>query len=184
MKLNGKVVNLARLCEELTTAGVVHNALGTAGDEIFTYDSNGTPIELPPEAKAVIDTHQVVTLDDLKKAKYYEITAAYENELYGTFKSTATGTELEYDYSPGSKARWKELMDAVTAGFIPDSMFPFPITIANGVMVPHTKEQLLQLGAEITSRELWLYAKWQLMVTANGTIRQAVTPVEVAAITW
>ncbi|HBV95782.1 MAG: hypothetical protein JL50_10850 [Peptococcaceae bacterium BICA1-7] len=57
MKLNRKTVDLVKLGEELTAAGVPHNALGTAGDEIFTYNEQGEPLELPAEAGVVIDSH-------------------------------------------------------------------------------------------------------------------------------
>lgn len=57
MLLNGKIVDLVKLGQELTAAGIPHNALGTAGDEVFTYNEKGEPMELPTEAMPVIDAH-------------------------------------------------------------------------------------------------------------------------------
>lgn len=56
MKIN-KECDLAKLEQELAAAGITHNALGTSGDELFTYSEIGERMELPPEAQAVIDAH-------------------------------------------------------------------------------------------------------------------------------
>jgi hypothetical protein len=123
-------------------------------------------------------------LADAKQAKIQEIIQAYQTELNGTFTSSATGTPLVYDFSPESQTLWKELSDAINANYIPDTMFPMNITLANGTTVPHTKLQLQQIFREITARKLQLYSKLQSMVTANGTIMSATTIDEVNAIKW
>lgn len=56
MKLN-KEVRLELLEAEMVAAGVAIRALGTAGDEVFTYSETGAPKELPLEAQAVIASH-------------------------------------------------------------------------------------------------------------------------------
>jgi hypothetical protein len=57
MLLGRKNINLVKLSQELTAAGISHNALGTDGDEIFTYNDKGEPAELPAAARAVVDAH-------------------------------------------------------------------------------------------------------------------------------
>ena len=52
-----KVVNLGQLQTELAAAGVTVNALGTTGDDLFTYDKQGVPCELPDGAAAVVAAH-------------------------------------------------------------------------------------------------------------------------------
>jgi hypothetical protein len=183
-----------RVCIEKATGKLIEMQSGEAELGVLTQNAvNAGYSEADIEEKIVTAEEYAVileaqkpvpTLDDIKKAKYYEITAAYQAELNGTFISSATGAALVYDYGPESQARWKKLLDAIVAGFTPDTLFPMPITTASGVMVPHTKEQLLQLGSEITIRELQLYGRWQQMVVEGGTIRQATTPEDVAAITW
>lgn len=57
MRLNGKTVNLRQLEGEMGAAGLAIRSLGTAGDDCFTYTATGSPIDLPPQARAVIDAH-------------------------------------------------------------------------------------------------------------------------------
>lgn len=59
MILNGKTVDLEALEIELNAAGIPTRALGTLGDEIFTYDEQGMPVDLPPGAAAVIEAHEL-----------------------------------------------------------------------------------------------------------------------------
>jgi hypothetical protein len=47
MKLNGKVVDLQVLGAELEAADIPILGLGTVGDDVFTYDEDGAPAELP-----------------------------------------------------------------------------------------------------------------------------------------
>lgn len=56
--LNGKQVDLLALRAELVAAGINVSALGTAGDELFTYDEDGSPVDLPKGAAAVVAAHQ------------------------------------------------------------------------------------------------------------------------------
>lgn len=71
-----KPLDLVLLQGELDAAGVAHRGLSTLGtdsgpDEVdlFTYDEEGRPTELPPEAGPVVDAH-----DATAKAR----TAAFE----------------------------------------------------------------------------------------------------------
>jgi len=130
-----------------------------------------------------IDARQP-TLGGTQQSKIQEVTNAYFTELNGAFTSSATGTPLAYDFSPNSQSLWKELMDAVNAGYIPDTMLPMDITLDNGTVVPHGKAQLQQIFGEITARKLQLYGKLQSMVTVGGTILSATTIDAVNAITW
>lgn len=57
MKLNGKRVDLVQLRQELAAAGITLGALGTAGDDLTTYDADGKPQEMPAGAGAVVDAH-------------------------------------------------------------------------------------------------------------------------------
>lgn len=123
-------------------------------------------------------------LADAKQAKIAEVTQAYQTELSGTFTSSATGSALVYDFSLSSQQLWKELMEAINANYIPDTVFPMNITLADGIIVPHTKLQLQQIFGEITARKLQIYGKLQSMVTANGTIMSATTIDAVNAIKW
>jgi hypothetical protein len=60
-----KPIDLLLLGRELTTAGVTVNGLGLSGftpgtpdqQDLFTYDGNGQPTELPPEAVPVVNAH-------------------------------------------------------------------------------------------------------------------------------
>lgn len=123
-------------------------------------------------------------LQDMRRAKISEVTSDHLKELNGTFTSSATGIELVYDYSPTSQILWKELMDAINANYVSDSLFPMNITLANGTNVAHTKIQLQQIFGEIVKRKLQLYGKLQGMITAEGTIMSATTIDAVNLIKW
>lgn len=56
MKMN-KTVTLDKLARELKSAGIQVRGLGTAGDNLHTYDANGVPTELPAGASAVVNAH-------------------------------------------------------------------------------------------------------------------------------
>ena len=71
--LNGKAVELVALEAELAAAGIATNGLGTADDEIFTYDADGVQIDLPAGAEAVIAAH---VLPDLPPS---------DTDLYGEY---------------------------------------------------------------------------------------------------
>lgn len=123
-------------------------------------------------------------LADAKQAKISQVTQAYQSELNGTFTSSATGAALVYDYSPTSQGLWKELLDAVKDGDLPDSSFPMNITLANETTAPHTQAQLLQIRGELTARKFSLYSKLQGMITAKGNILSATTMDAVNVIAW
>lgn len=53
----GRFIDLHQLTAELVAAGVSVTALGTVGDDVFTYDENGEIVDLPSEAQAVLDAH-------------------------------------------------------------------------------------------------------------------------------
>lgn len=52
-----KRLDLVQLAAEMTAAGLVIRALGTIVDNLHTYNAQGTPIEPPPGAQAVVDAH-------------------------------------------------------------------------------------------------------------------------------
>lgn len=57
-----KPVDLPLLQKELAAASVPVNGLGLSGDppapqELYTYDQEGLPVDLPPEAAPVVDAH-------------------------------------------------------------------------------------------------------------------------------
>jgi hypothetical protein len=52
-----KPIDLALLDQELTAAGVVHQALGTVGGYLYTYTAQGQPTQLPASAVAVYTAH-------------------------------------------------------------------------------------------------------------------------------
>jgi hypothetical protein len=56
-----KRLDLGVLGKELVAASVAVNGLGLSGTdtdaEVFTYDADGVPIELPPEAVPVVEAH-------------------------------------------------------------------------------------------------------------------------------
>lgn len=58
MILHGKAVNLPQLEAELAAADIEVRALGTAGDDLHTYDEDGAAIDLPAEAAAVVAAHE------------------------------------------------------------------------------------------------------------------------------
>lgn len=57
MKLNGKRIDLPTLKQQATAAGVVVGDLGTAGDELVTYDAQGHTIDVPAGMAAVLAAH-------------------------------------------------------------------------------------------------------------------------------
>lgn len=146
-----------------------------ANPALYLYQ-NGKFVDNPNAAQ--------IQLQNAKQEKIKEVTDAYQTELNGTFTSSATGTALVYDFSSESQNLWKELSDAITANYIPDTAFPMNITLANGTNVAHMKLQLQQIFGEITARKLQLYSKFQGMVTVAGSILSATTVADVQAISW
>lgn len=57
MNLNGKKIDLPQLKAEADAAGVVVGDLGTAGDELVTYDEDGHTIDVPAEMAPVLAAH-------------------------------------------------------------------------------------------------------------------------------
>lgn len=52
-----KPIDLSKLEGELRAGGIQVAAIGRNGDDLHTYDANGTPVDLPPAARAVVDAH-------------------------------------------------------------------------------------------------------------------------------
>lgn len=52
-----RAVAIDRLAVELDAASIPHRALGVYGGQLHTYDENGLPVELPPEAAAIVAAH-------------------------------------------------------------------------------------------------------------------------------
>lgn len=92
MILSGKVVNLPKLEQELTVANIVHQGLGVTDDDLHTYDENGVPAELPPEAQAVVDAHVILSAKEAKVAQIEDLS----NQYLQTFQSSALGTPHTY----------------------------------------------------------------------------------------
>lgn len=57
MKLHGKVLDLGQLEKELTAAKIPFRALTTFEGQLFTYNEEGQPVELPREAERVVKDH-------------------------------------------------------------------------------------------------------------------------------
>lgn len=57
MRLNGKPIELHQLKAEADAAGVIVGDLGTAGDDLVTYDAEGHTIDVPPEMAPVLAAH-------------------------------------------------------------------------------------------------------------------------------
>lgn len=59
--LISKIVNLTQLEKEMKAAGIAVNGLGTYDNDdstiVHTYDAEGTIIDLPEAASAIIDAH-------------------------------------------------------------------------------------------------------------------------------
>lgn len=138
------------------------------------------------QAGAIVAKPNILDLQlvDAKMAKVGEMSNTYQAQLNGNFTSSATGTALTYSFSPESQSLWKELSDAITANYIPDAMFPMPITLPDGTKVTHTKLQLQQIFGEITVRKLMLYGKLQGMITDGGSIMNATTIDAVNLVVW
>jgi len=177
---NGKITSKNSI---LITVSLVENQKEISGE---MYNQLQVPATFETNAEGNITNFTPVppTLYAVQQAKITEVTTAYQVELYSTFISSATGTELDYDYSRNSEALWKELKDGIRDGDIPDTVFPMNITLANGMVVTHTKAELQQIFGEVTMRKLQLYSKWQSMVVVGGTILSTSTVEEVNAISW
>jgi hypothetical protein len=177
MRIN-KEVDLAKLEQELTAAGIVHNALGMAGDDLFTYDANGIQVELPPEAQAVVDNHVAISLSDIQAAKIAEINNAYQDALSAGFISSATGTPLEYDYTPEDRADFQKFTLTMALGI---AQFPIPIGLKDNTVVNHTQEQYLQLLQDIQAFEWGLKERKRALV---AQVMAATTVEQVNAVRW
>jgi hypothetical protein len=60
MKLNGRRVDLPTLRAEIIAAGIAIGDLGTAGDELVTWDADGHTVpDLPAAVTAVLAAHVV-----------------------------------------------------------------------------------------------------------------------------
>jgi len=57
VNLGGKKIDLALLQTELAAAGIVVPALGTAGDDLHTYDVSGAVVDVPAGVAAVLSAH-------------------------------------------------------------------------------------------------------------------------------
>jgi len=68
----GKPINLSQLQNELATAGVAANGLGSHEDLVYTYDADGGTVDFPtddqPTVDQVIDAH--VGMRDKTDAEY------------------------------------------------------------------------------------------------------------------
>ncbi len=66
MNLNGKIVgidiDLQQFQDELLAAGIQVPALGTAEDDLHTYNEKGEPVDLPSEAAHVLATHVLASV--------------------------------------------------------------------------------------------------------------------------
>ena len=140
-----------------------------------------------------------IQLQNAKSSKVSEMTLAYTSELNDKFSSSATGTELVYDfrlvndYGQNSQDLWKELKDtigtSVDGGILPDALlFPdngaMDITIRDNSRVPHTRDQLYQVFKDIATHKLSLYTKWQKIVTTDGDIDKCQSIDDVGKISW
>lgn len=57
MKLHGKRVDLPLLTAEMNAAAIPVTALGIFADDLFTYEADGSQVDLPSEAQPVVDAH-------------------------------------------------------------------------------------------------------------------------------
>jgi hypothetical protein len=57
MKLNGKRVTLPKLQAEAQAASVAVGELGTAGDDLVTWDADGHTVDVPPAMQPVLAAH-------------------------------------------------------------------------------------------------------------------------------
>lgn len=49
--------DLLKLAQEIRTAGITCPAIGSTGTRLHTYDGQGTVLDLPDAAQAVVDAH-------------------------------------------------------------------------------------------------------------------------------
>lgn len=63
MNTGGKRIDLTQLQEELALASVPVRGLGLFEDDVFTYDDDGSMLDLPPEARPVVDAHDATKKD-------------------------------------------------------------------------------------------------------------------------
>lgn len=57
MNIAGRDINLYQLTTELQDAGFITGGLGTVGDDLFAYNAEGEPIDIPEGAYTVVETH-------------------------------------------------------------------------------------------------------------------------------
>lgn len=122
------------------------------------------------------------SLEDVKKQKISQINNLYYQKLESGFTSSATGSQLVYDFTPKSQDLWKELFIAIDKNFFPDAYFPMSITLKNNNVVHHTKAQLQQIEFDIATWKFPLYQKYQELTTF--TIPNCTTVDEVNSVNW
>jgi hypothetical protein len=96
MQLNGKHVDLPLLKIEATAAGVVVGDLGTAGDELVTYDAGGHTVDVPAAMAPVLAAHVAPApiTDYLRRASMQgrlRTTTATPAEIYHATLAPLTG---------------------------------------------------------------------------------------------
>lgn len=130
--------------------------------------------------------YPAIQLRSAKTAKIEEIQQTYQAEVNSTFTSSATGTALVYNYSnqgsPSAQDTWNDLFKAIDKNLLPSTVFPMPVTLANGTVVDHTQTQLEQIETDIAAWKFPLYQKYQKLVTS--TIPACTTVDDVNAISW
>lgn len=59
MDTGGKPIDPTQLRAELASAGIPTNGIGTSDPDaqVYTFDDGGVPLDLPPEARPVVDAH-------------------------------------------------------------------------------------------------------------------------------
>lgn len=63
MNTGGKRIDLAQLQEELALSSIAVSGLGLFEDDVFTFDDDGSMLDLPPEAQPVVDAHDATKKD-------------------------------------------------------------------------------------------------------------------------
>jgi hypothetical protein len=109
MKLNGKVVDLQVLGAELEAADIPILGLGTVGDDVFTYDEDGAPAELPAEAVPVVDAH-------VAPPKFVEYAGARTVAAIARTSDAATTEVFRFPTEPKHVYRATLRMTAIDAG--------------------------------------------------------------------